>query len=147
MATNITPIALTSTITESISLNGHTYGNTITKTTALSGEVIQRVSSVATSETTLLTLSTIDSAGQIVGDDLKYIRITNLDDTNYIQLIFYTAAEHFSLKLDPNDSFVIMSNQMVAEADITMGTLEDMTSIGAKANGTACDIELIAITE
>tara|TARA_Y100001963_G_C6552292_1_gene340408 strand:- start:16 stop:459 length:444 start_codon:yes stop_codon:yes gene_type:complete len=146
MGTSVTAVAMTATITESISLNGNTYGNTVTKTTELSGNALQRIMSIDTSETNVLVFGASDEAGQVVGDNMEYLRITNLDDTNYIQLTFQTAAEHFSVKLDSGDSFVLMSNQMVAEADVSPGTLEDMTKCTAKSNGTACDIEIVCVT-
>jgi hypothetical protein len=146
MATKVTQVALTSTITESISLNGKSYGNTITKSSAVAGEVYQRVMNVSTAEVTILTFGTTDAAGQIVGDSLEYLRVTNLDDTNFVTLAFKTAAEHFSIKLDKEDSYVIMSNQMNAEGDTGIGTLEDMISLTAKANGAEVDIEFVAVT-
>jgi hypothetical protein len=147
MATTVTPVALTATITESVSLNNHTYGNTVTKETTVVGNVAQRIMSIGTAETTVLVFGSADGQGTVVGDELKYLRITNLDNTNWIKVNFKTAAEHYSVKLDALDSYVVMSNQMNAEADTGIGDLEDMITLTAIASGSACDIEFIAITD
>ena len=110
MATTVTATAMTVTITESLSLNGNTYGNTTTKTTTAVGNALQRIQAINTSEENLLVFhSTADAAGQVVGDNMKYLRVTNLDTTNYIQLTFKTAAEHYSISLDAGDSYILMS--------------------------------------
>lgn len=147
MATTVTAVAMTVTITENVSLNNKGYGNTVTKTTSLVGNVLQRIMSIPTSQANLLVFGASDEAGQVVGDNMKYLRLTNLDTTNYIQLNFQTAAENFSIKLDAGDSYVLMSNQMDAVNSVTMGTLEDMTKCSAKSNGDACDLEIICVTE
>ena len=84
MATTVTATTLTSTITESISLNGNTYGNTISHSVATVGECLSSTMSVALTEVTVLTLGTVDAGGTVVGDNVKYMRFTNLDDTNFI---------------------------------------------------------------
>lgn len=148
MATTVTASAMTCTITESVSLNGNTYGNTITKTTTVVGNALQRIQAINTSEEDLLLFhSTAESAGQVVGDNMKYLRLTNLDSTNYIQVSFKTAGENYSIKLDAGDSYVIMNNQMDAVNTATQGTLEDMVKLTAKANGDLCDLEIFCVTE
>ena len=148
MATTVTATALTVTITEAVSLNGNTYGNTTTKTTTVVGNALQRIQAINTSEEDLLLFhSTAEAAGQVVGDNMKYLRLTNLDNTNYITVSFKTAAEHYSIKLESGDSYVLMTNQMNAEADVSIGSLEDMAKITAMANGDLCDLEIFCVTE
>lgn len=147
MATTVTAVAMTCTITESLSLNNKSYGNTITKSTSLVGNVLQRIQAINTSQSNLLLFGAADEAGQVVGDSLKYLRLTNLDTTNWIQLNFQTAAENYSIRLDAGDSYVLMTNQMDAVNSVTMGTLEDMTKCSAKANGDAVDLEIMCVTE
>tara|TARA_R100001530_G_scaffold28913_2_gene22848 strand:+ start:173 stop:616 length:444 start_codon:yes stop_codon:yes gene_type:complete len=146
MATTVTAVELTSTITESISLNGQTYGNTVTKSSEVVGNVIQRVLALPTSQANILLFGANDEAGQVVGDSIVYLRITNLDDTNYVQLNFQTAAENYSVKLNALESYVIMNNQMDAVNTVTMGTLEDMTKCSGKSNGDLCDIEILCVS-
>jgi len=146
MATTVEAATMTCTITESVNLNGKSYGNTITKTTSIVGNVLQRIQAINTSEANLLVLGATDEAGQVVGDEMKYLRITNLDTTNFVHLSFKTAGEHFSIKLDAGDSYVLMSNQMNAEADTSIGSFEDMTNITALASGEVVDVEVLCVT-
>jgi hypothetical protein len=154
MATTVTPVALEATITETINIGGSTYGNTVAKTTTVVGQADQRIMNIGTTETTILNLSTKDGAGQIVSDNLKYLRITNLDDTNSIQLCFksvvtvseVTTSQNYSIQLDALDSHVIMNNQLSGEVSASIGVLADCTKISAKCT-VACDIEYLVITD
>jgi hypothetical protein len=143
MATTVTAAILTSTITETISLNGQAHGNTNIHEVASQGEASSRVMSVATADTILLNFSTVDSAGTIVGDDMNYLRITNLDDTNFITLSFYNgAASYYKVKLQAGESHLFMNNQMA----IGDTALADMTMVKGQADTLACDIEIATIT-
>jgi len=146
MASTVTATTLTSIITESITLNGDTYGNSVTHSATTQGEAYSRTMEVATSETGVLTMGAADGSGTVIGDNVSYMRFTNLDDTNFMQLTFKTAAENFSVKLSAGESYVCMNNQMDAVNTVTQGTLEDMTSVTAKANTLACDLQFIVIS-
>lgn len=142
MATTVTGATLTSTITEIITLNGQAHGNTNTYEVASQGEASSRIMSCATADTILMNFGATDSAGTIVGDEMKYFRITNLDDTNYITLSFYNSASHFKIKLQAGESHIFMNNQIaMAGADFT-----DMTMVKGQANTLACDIEITTIS-
>jgi len=142
MATTVIGATLTSTITEIITLNGQAHGNTNTYEVASQGEATSRIMSCATADTTLMNFGATDSAGTIVGDEMKYFRVTNLDDTNYITLSFYNSASHFKVKLKAGESHIFMNNQMaIAGADLT-----DMTMVKGQANTLACDIEITTIS-
>lgn len=143
MATTVTAATLTSTITEIITLNGQAHGNTNTHEVASQGEASSRIMSVATADTILMNFSTVDSAGTIVGDDMKYMRITNLDDTNFVTLSFYNgAASYYKVKLQAGESHIHMNNQMA----IGDTALADMTMVKGQADTLACDIEITTIT-
>lgn len=146
MASTVTATTLTSTITEAITLNGNTYGNTITHTVATQGEAYSRTLSIATTETTIASFGTADSSGTVVGDNVSYMRFTNLDDTNYVQLCFKGESENFSVKLGAGESYVVMNNQIDAAASSTMGTLADVSSVTGKGNTTAIDVEFIIVS-
>ena len=95
MATTIIPSDLTVTISESYTVNGVSYGNTMNKTYASNGQVSQRVMNIAgkggsgITFTNILALSTVDGQGQVVKADYKYFRITNLDNANTLNLRVY----------------------------------------------------------
>ena len=82
---------LTSTITESISLNGADRGSTNTLSVASVTQVFHRIVTCPTGQdTTVATFASTadDSAvsGSLDVEDVKYIRVTNLDSSNQVNL-------------------------------------------------------------
>ena len=147
MATTVTAADCTVTITESYSLNGVTYGNTLNKTFASKGQVLQRIMNVSTSDPAIINFGAADAAGQVRVDDYAYFRITNLDDTNFIMLTLYNGTDSFFYKLKAGDTFLLMDNSMDAIASSTsFGSFVDISQIKADADTAACDIEIIAVT-
>jgi hypothetical protein len=152
MATTVTAENLTVTITESYTLNGVSYGNTMNKTYTNNGEVYQRVMAIQAdagraSWTNIINFGAADSAGQADITNYKYFRITNLDDTNFLELRVTGTADSFFVKIKAGESFLLMDNEIDAIASsITIGTLTDITQIAAIANTDGVDIEFIAVT-
>tara|TARA_R110002020_G_scaffold1049_3_gene5297 strand:- start:1771 stop:2217 length:447 start_codon:yes stop_codon:yes gene_type:complete len=147
MATTVTTADLTVTVTESYTLNGVAYGNSINKSFASNGQVLQRIMNVSTSDPAILNFGAADAAGQVKVGDYKYFRITNLDDTNFVMLTLYNGADSFFYKLLAGDIFLLMSNDMDAiDASTTFGAFADITQIKADADTAACDIEILAVT-
>ncbi len=147
MASTVTAADIVVTITESYTLNGVAYGNTINKTYNAKGQVDQRIMNVATTEKTLFNWGAADDAGTGVAADYAYFRVTNLDDTNFVTLRVYNGADSFWYKLAAGESMMLMNNEMDAVADsTTFGALADITLVAAKADIAACDVEFIAVT-
>lgn len=87
MATTVTAATLTVAIAENLTLNGTVYDQTITKTIASVGNVSKRIFSIpANSSVTLATFISAVTDNQFDVEDLKYIRVTNLDDAEHIVL-------------------------------------------------------------
>tara|TARA_Y100001973_G_C5138492_1_gene301632 strand:+ start:292 stop:738 length:447 start_codon:yes stop_codon:yes gene_type:complete len=147
MATTVTAADLTVTVTESYTLNGVAYGNTINKSFSSNGQVLQRIMNVSTSDPAILNFGASDAAGQVTVGDFKYFRITNLDDTNFVTLTLYNGADSFFYKLAAGDVFLLMSNDMDAiDASTSFGAFADITQIKADADTAACDIEILTVT-
>lgn len=151
MATTITAATLTVTITEAISLNGQDKGSTNTLTIASVTEVSQRIIEIPTSEITILNFAaTNPGAGAFDEADVRYIRLTNKDDTNFIQLIFASENNNeCAHKLDAGHSFILAADNSGGVVDIHDASasaltvsFDDLTSITALANTAACDLEL-----
>ena len=149
----VTAATLTSTIGESITLNGKTYGNTITKTHA-SVKVVRE--QIITVPTTLVTLyEAADSAsGQTFDEDLiVYARITNTDVTNYVGLHFLTTeGDEVLYKLNAGCTFVLNAHAGALEtetssgADLTSESFNadaDIIKVSADANSASVDVEVI----
>jgi len=142
MASKITSATMTVTITEKIVLNGRDQGGFNSISLASINEISKRIQTVPTSEVLILTFGV---APNFVVADVRYIRITNLDDTNYVTLNIEGAnSTDFSVRLDPSSSFVIAvgTTGLVDYADISGASLEDLTGIKATANSAACDLEV-----
>ena len=150
MATTITAATLTVTLTEEISLNGQDKGSTNTLTVASVTEVSQRIVNVPTSEVIILAMGTAVAAGQLVEGDVRYIRLTNKDDTNHITLVFKSEnSNECSHLLDAGHSFIYpgdnsggVVNTHDASASALTVSLDDLVDITAQANTAACDLEI-----
>tara|TARA_R100000951_G_C2650332_1_gene184155 strand:+ start:645 stop:1091 length:447 start_codon:yes stop_codon:yes gene_type:complete len=148
MASTVTASTATITISENIVLNGVSYGNSIDKSFDSQGEVIQRIMSLATSFTDIFHTSTVDGRGQVVADDWCYFRITNLDDTNFVNLRLYNGTDSQFFKLEAGESFFLMSPDIdVTAAGTIFNNFADITQIAARADTAACDVEVLMITE
>jgi hypothetical protein len=152
MATTVTAADLTVTITETYSLNGVSYGNTMSKKFTDNGEVSQRIMKIASdgsrgSWTNILNFGAEDAAGQVDITNYRYFRIKNLDDTNFLELRVTGTADSFFVKIKAGETFLLMDNEIDAVASgTTIGTLTDITQIAANANTDAVDIEFVCVT-
>ena len=151
MATTIEAATLTVTLTEEITLNGQDQGATNTLTVASVTEVSQRIINVPASEVVILAMGTAVAAGQFVESTIRYIRITNKDDTNHVTLVFRSeSGDECVHKLDYGQSFIYAgdnSGGVVDTHDANAGaigsiTLDDLVDITATADTAACDLEL-----
>ena len=150
MAPTISPATLTVTITVAISLNGQDKGATNVLTIASVVEVSQRIVEVPLSEITILAFqATNPGAGTFDEADVRYIRLTNKDDTNFIQIIIASENSNESAhKLEKGHSMLIaVSDEGVvnvhdADSSALTVSFDDITSITALADTAACDIEI-----
>ena len=148
----ITAATLTSTITDSITLNGTTYGNTITKTHASVKVLRQQTVTVPTSEVTLFNCADSASGVTFDEDNIVYCRITNTDTSNDLSLVFETTqGDEAMFKLIPGCTFLLNRFNLALEAttagaDVTPGTFAadaDIVNITAIAANAAIDVELL----
>ena len=150
MATTIEAATLTVTLTEEITLNGQDKGATNTLTVASVTEVSQRIINVPASEVVILAMGTAVAAGQFVESTIRYIRITNKDDTNHVTLVFRSEnSNECAHKLDYGQSFIYAGDNSGgvvdthdASASALSVSLDDLVDITATADTAACDLEL-----
>jgi hypothetical protein len=154
MASTVTPSTLTVTVTESISLNGQSLGAFNTKTIGSIAEVYKRIMTITTNESTIATMSgAVASAGHFNDAAVRYMRFTNLDDTNFLTLTFRNQDnDEIAMKVDAGNSFMIYADNsggMVGmfnatqDADAASDTaLGSITNIQADANTGNCDLEV-----
>ena len=112
MASTLSAATMTVTVTESINLNGKNQGGTNTLSVASIKDVYKRiVTCVDDTDCTIATFRTATSTadGALDLENVKYIRVTNLDDANPVNL---------SLQIDTaeNDSAAADSATILLEA-------------------------------
>ncbi len=149
MATTITAAPLTISITESITLGGSDRGSTHTQTIADVTEYTNRILDVGTAETDIVGFGSANGQGSYVRTDVKYMRFSNLDDTNYITFgISKTGADTVFFKLEAGQSIIVNNDDLeVDAAGGASGAFVEADNISAKANGAAVNMEFsIALT-
>ena len=107
---------LTSTITENITLNGADRGSTNTLSVASVTQVFHRIVTCPTGQdTTVATFASTadDSAvsGSLDVEDVKYIRVTNLDGTNPINLSLQVDAGEDDTAADESASILVAAGR------------------------------------
>ena len=137
------------TLNEDIVINNMQYGSVQRCSVKNIRNVSRRIIAVptATNGAQVYAGAAAASIGTHVSTGVKYIRITNLDNTNYVTLrITGDASTDYSVRLDAGASHLIISTSstgVVDYADITGVTLEDLSAISATANTAACDLEIV----
>ena len=148
MATTIVAATLTTTISESITINGQSMGSSNNLVITDIAEVFKRIVTIPTgTEVILYSTHDTDVAGSTFDDDLiKYVRITNKDGDNFIVIRIQDAnGDEFVYKLDKYESFILCSHtvSMNAESSGIAGTIDaNIVSVKAKANTAECDCEI-----
>ena len=149
MATTITNATLKVTVTESIVLNGSEQGNTNTLSISNINEIFKRIVTCTASQTTTVlsfNATVHGAAGAIDLQDCKYIRITNKDGANAIEVAVVGAATLYQVELAAGESHMLGNPEalMLAEADTSpsFGTMADLASIQINPGGNAVDVEV-----
>jgi len=151
---------LTVTLNERLLLNNNDYSSKSKLSVTGVSEVVKRIVNIGTDEIGLLGFGTAYNtelsktyvAGQFDEDDVRYIRITNLDDTNHIALILKNENDdEFGVKVDKGCSFLygvdlsggVKDTMDSADAaGITPDSFGDLVDITCTANTAACDVEV-----
>ena len=150
MTTTLTAATLTVKIHESISLNGKDQGATTSLSLSSINEISKRIVTVTTTEATILTFSSAIGQGTYVAANVKYIRFTNLDDTNHIMLTFKDEDNtEFRVKVDKGQSFIYngdisggVVDTMKANGSALASGLADLYDVTADADTASCDMEI-----
>ena len=154
MASTVSAGTLKIKITEEIKLNGKDQGGVSTFNIGSINEISKRILTITTNESTIATFSgAVASAGHYNDSAVRYMRFTNLDDTNFITLTFRNQDnDEAAIKLDAGNSFMWFADNsggMVGvlnatqDADAASDTaLGSITNIQADANTGSCDLEM-----
>ena len=158
MASTITAADLKVKITETCVLNGKDQGGTTELTISSINEIYKRIISCpANAETTLAHFHSSVADGTLAPldiDDVRYIRVTNLDDTTSVTLSLQSdvgeddsaADESTSLLLEAGKSFMMGAPNDgigISDADANLVTdLVDLESLVIFTGSDAIDVEI-----
>ena len=137
-------------IQEDIVLDNQDYGSKRTLEIASIDEVMKRVVTCAASQTTTVLVfnsNAYGAAGAVDIEDSKYIRITNLDTSNAVELAIVGAATLYQVSLEFGRSHVLATPDglMLAEEDTSpsFGTKADIASLQINPASNTVDIEIM----
>tara|TARA_R100000664_G_scaffold2984_4_gene7010 strand:+ start:1526 stop:1975 length:450 start_codon:yes stop_codon:yes gene_type:complete len=143
---------LTTTVTESVTLNGAVRGSTNTITTTGIVDVFERILTCAHSNTTTIAVfgsTPHASAGALDVENCKYLRITNLSGDQDIKLALVTTNTNYQVTVRAGGSHILFQAEdaAIGETDTSpaFGTLEDITSVQVRpAATTDVQVEIFA---
>jgi hypothetical protein len=150
MATTVTTATLTVQIKEEITINGTAYDTTVSKSITGVGNIFKRIFTIpASSSVTLATFISTVTDNQFDVEDVKYIRVTNLDDTDALILTKAFNSTSSATELKAQSSVVYFTpngNGATSKAAIT--TTDDIETLFVHNShgGNALDLEIIIAT-
>ena len=137
---------LTVTIKEEVTLNGSlkTFENVHSETV---DDIFHRIYGVLhTGESELLNFSTADAGGVFSDGDLDYLRITNLDSTNFITVRVLGNSKEYFVKIEAGDSLILNNSIMDANATGSQSfSSGNIDSIKAQADSATVNVEILAL--
>ena len=146
MTSTISSATLTVPHTEALTLNGVDRGVTNTFTVGSINEVDHRIMTCLHSGLqTVAVLGTAVAAGTYIKTDVKYIRLTNKDDTNFITIgLLDTGAKSAYLKLEAGQTFTFYNDDLECDDDsgAAFSTFNEIDTINAQADTASCDLEI-----
>jgi hypothetical protein len=149
MASTVTPSTGTVTISEQLVLGGVDRSASHTRTINNIAEADRRVMAIeSASEIDIIELNANNGQGKFIRSAIRYIRITNLDNTNFIRVRFKkSGAETADVKVDAGATFMLSTGSM--DADTAAGAFSafvDIDVISAQADTADCDIEYVVLS-
>lgn len=132
MASTITPTTLSVKVSETITLNGTTFDTISTQEIQNVGNYVNNVFNIQTGTQEIMKFSRTGVAprdGEFDVDLVKYIRLTNADDTTDVKIVMgYQTSVDQNITLEAGGTFV-MTNLFLAPAD----TLESISIVTTAA--------------
>ena len=153
MASTVKAKTLRVTVQEDIVLNGNNYGSKTKLNIPSINEVYKTIVTATTDKSEIFGFIASGIAkGSFLEANVRYIRITNLDDTYHVNLFFTNeSSDEFAVKLDKGQSFIYngdMSGGVVDTMDAnsggaaSSGQLADLTKISIQTDTASCDVEV-----
>ena len=143
MASTIDSSTLEIRISEEITINGKKKGSSSLQKISGINEVSERIITALVTGTDIIALGAAAGAGTFIRSDVKYIRIKNLDNANFVRLAIRTDDTDVHLKLPALSNFVIHNGSAASsELDDNTVAFANITSIKAWADTASVDLDL-----
>tara|TARA_R110000787_G_scaffold6704_2_gene23342 strand:- start:114 stop:560 length:447 start_codon:yes stop_codon:yes gene_type:complete len=129
---------LVTTISETVVLNGSLRGSVNSVTTTGINDVFERIVTCTTAVvTTVAVFDTLPStsAGAIDVDRTRYVRVTNLDTTEGIELAVQTTTSSYTVNIRAGNSHILGGGTAIALGQVgapSFGTMLDLASLQVK---------------
>lgn len=146
MSSQLDSATLTVRIVEELTINGRNAGSKNSHIVGGISKTFNRVLSVPTTAVTALTVSSDEGGSQFDAGSLKYLRLTNLDDQNFVSLNFQSSGGvKAQFKLDPSRS-MIFTNTAISGTSTgeSFGSFSSFSTLSVTADTAPVDIEIFA---
>ena len=148
MATTLTASTLKVTVKEEITLDGKKHEYKQEQSIADVNMISQRIVRVPNSLKTILSFGTAIAAGTYVAGDIKYVRVTNLDNANYVTLGLLDSdgsGDRVYFKLEKGETIIFHNTSVDAKASTSTAfeafvNFDTMNALASDSAGV--DIEL-----
>jgi len=143
------------TLTENVEINGTGFSSTKTKTISTITNIYKHVVTATTTSSTILNFADDHGdVGTLDRDTIEYMRITNLDETNFVIIGFEkesSTASGYWIKLDAGRSFIVPIPNATAEhpqfaahdSAHAVPSFVDIESVTADADTASCNLEIM----
>jgi len=150
MASTVTSATLTVQIKEQITINGTTYDQDVNHSIASIGNFMKKILPLGASATqTVNTFTTTPRNNEFDIDDLKYIRVTNLDDTDAVIVNFIdSGTSNAAIEVLAGKSVILFDTDINGNADGSAITTTAQLSTLAihNPNASVIDVEIVIAT-
>lgn len=150
MASTIAPAGLTVTITEQITIAGTTYDQNTVKSVSGIGNYSKGIYTVRGSGVShnLAEFVPTASGNKYSVEDLRYVRVTNLDDTDKVVVSFSSSSASAGIECKPKSSAVLFDKRIGASG--LAGPISKTSTIGNvylyNPTSSGIDVELVVAT-
>jgi len=143
------------TLSEDLEINGTYYSSSKVQTITTITNVYKHVFTATTTSSTILSFADDHGdVGTLDRDTIEYMRITNLDDTNFVIIGFEkeaSTASGYWIKLDAGRSFIVPIPNVTTEhpqfaahdSAHAVPSFVDIESITADADTASCNLEIM----
>lgn len=144
---------MTVTIQEELTINGKDRGNTNSISINSVTETFNRVLTITNTEQTVLEFQATNPAGgSLVDATMQYLRITNLDSSNTVDLRIQDTAntKEYFVQLGASESFILFNDKIDCDSaavgtTISLSQIEKISADCTGTGGETADIELFAV--